>query len=241
MKVIDAYWEKRNMGIETVEIEIEREDSVEECRKKLADIKALYQVVKVPTGMIEMHHMLEDEKFRYMETIVNLRNDLKINNMTPTQCRLLENSGYVKMNEQDIMELFDEIKKGIFTTDRVYLDPLFSREQAQQRYIGWIRDELDRGAELYKAIFRSEAIGFILKRREGNNAIIILDGMYNKYLDQGIGMFIYFITLKIGKDEGIKYYDTTVSTNNVAALRANIAVGFNIINAKYVFIKHMLP
>ena len=239
MKIIDEYWEKRNLGVETVKVEIDTEDLVEQCREKLWNIKESYQVVQVPAGMISMQHMLEEENFLYMEAIIRLRHDLKTDNMNSVQRRLLESITYAKMDAQDIKQLFNEIENGIFTTDRVYLDPVFSKEQVVRRYNNWIQDEIDRGANAYKYIYKNEAVGFCLIHEEGKNGYAILGGMYTKYLDSGIGTVNVHIPLKIEKDRKMRYFYAGVSTNNMPSLRNAIEAGFKIISIENIFVKHL--
>ena len=42
-----------------------------------------------------------------------------------------------------------ELRSGLFDTDRVYLDPYFTKEQASNRYVNWIKDEMSRTTELF--------------------------------------------------------------------------------------------
>ena len=50
MKVIDAVWEKRNLKVDTVEVEIELDDSLDGITEVLETVERKYQyiVVKVP-------------------------------------------------------------------------------------------------------------------------------------------------------------------------------------------------
>ena len=49
MKVIDAVWEKRNLGIDACEVLFEREDAVADISSEFERISAPYTVVKVPS------------------------------------------------------------------------------------------------------------------------------------------------------------------------------------------------
>lgn len=64
------------------------------------------------------------------------------------------------MDTNDLDVLLNEIRDGMFRTDRVCLDPHFSPVQAANRYEGWISDELDRGSQTYKLTYKDSSIGF---------------------------------------------------------------------------------
>ena len=51
-------------------------------------------------------------------------------------------------------EMKIEISNGLFDSDRIYIDPFFSKEKAAQRYINWTEDELKRGTEFIKYIYK---------------------------------------------------------------------------------------
>ena len=62
--------------------------------------------------------------------------------LTPMQEKLISCSDCVTMTEDDYERLFSEVRNNMFDTGRVYLDPYFTKEQANNRYVGWIKDEI---------------------------------------------------------------------------------------------------
>lgn len=71
---------------------------------------------------------------------------------------------YRKLSAQDELDRFEaELDKGLFNTDRIYLDPNFTKVRAAHRYKCWIKDEMERGAELFEIAYKEHAIGFSLK------------------------------------------------------------------------------
>lgn len=239
MKITDAYWEKRNIGVETAEIAIDREDDVAACRKRLKEVTAPYQVVKMPAGMIPMQKMMQEEGFVFMETLVRLRHDLKSCVLTPLQKRLAKDVTYVRMDACGLDVMYAQIDQGMFTTDRITLDGQFDGEQARARYKGWIGDELQRKGEAYQFICRDEAIGFCVHRVEEEASYGILGGIYPKYRSAGLGFLSLFLSIQIEQKRRARCLIADVSTNNMASLRSEIAMGFQIIDLKYVFIKHL--
>lgn len=239
MVITDAFWEKRNMGVETAEIKIEMGDSVSECRQNLATVNASYQVVKLPSGMIEMQRMLQDEGFYYMETLVKLKHDLKECPLNSVQKRLIQDASYKEMDDADLEYMFQKIDEGLFTTDRIILDPYFTEKQAHDRYKGWLRDELSRTGKAYKLIYKEDVVGFCVHRVEDKASYGILGGMYPEYLQAGLGFLSLYGSIMIERDRKARCLIADVSTNNMASLRNEVAIGFRVMDVANVFVKHV--
>ena len=162
MKIVDAAWEKRNLGVSCYEINVEKEDSFSLLTDVLENYKADYMVVKLPAGMVKHSFFLQDHGFYFIETMTlcqyNLQRPI---NLSPLQQRMVSDFTYQEMKEEDLQELFEEIKKGMFHTDRVALDPFFTSEQSTNRYIGWIKDELQHQSSIYKVENKKgQSVGF---------------------------------------------------------------------------------
>lgn len=72
--------------------------------------------------------LLKELGYTYVESSINVVHDLKEIRLNPLQQRVMDSISYSQMNNKDIDELFNEIKKGIFTTDRIYIDPYFNSD-----------------------------------------------------------------------------------------------------------------
>ena len=76
MKIINATWEKRNLGCDAYEIQIERKDFdnfdavCDEIEKQ--DFSGAYVVIKMPVGNLDALHKLQDMGFYFMETQLGL-------------------------------------------------------------------------------------------------------------------------------------------------------------------------
>ena len=64
------------------------------------------------------------------------------------------------MQDKDIRRLHKELNNDMFVDDRVSLDPKFSQDQANRRYIGWISDDVKLGGKLFKMLYKGKAVGF---------------------------------------------------------------------------------
>ena len=241
MKVINAVWEKRNLGVNCHEINIEPNDTANIIKKELPLNESEYTVVKVPSGKFDIMFLLKELGYTYVESSINLVHDLKEIRLNPLQQRVMDSISYSKMNNNDIDELFNEIKKGIFTTDRIYIDPYFSHDQAANRYINWISDELDKNCKIFKLTFKDASIGFFTFKDIGNNVCYpFLAGMYKDYLKSGLGMSTIEKPLKEAIKSGYKKYSTFISSNNINTFSAHVALNFSFKQIYHVYIKHTI-
>ena len=241
MKVINAVWEKRNLGVNCHEINIEPNDTANIIKKELPLNESEYTVVKVPSGQFDIMFLLEELGYTYVESSINLVHNLKEIKLNPLQQRVMDSISYSQMNNKDIDELFNEIKKGIFTTDRIYIDPYFSHDQAANRYINWISDEIKKGCKIFKLTFKDASIGFFTFKDIGNNICYpFLAGMYKDYLKSGLGMSTIAKPLKEAIKNGYKKYSTFISSNNINTFSAHVALNFSFKQIYHVYIKHTM-
>lgn len=239
MKVTNATWEKRNLGVNCNEIKIEMSDTVDFIKKELPLNETQYTVVKLPSGKFDVMFLLKELGYTYIESSINLVHDLKEIRLNPLQKRVMDSISYSKMNDKDVDELFAEIQKGIFTTDRIYIDPYFTHEQAANRYINWISDEIDKGCNIFKLTYKNDSIGFFTFKDIGNNTCYpFLAGMYKDYLKSGLGISTIEKPLKEAIKENYKKISTYVSFNNLKILNVHILLGFKLNNVYDVFVKH---
>lgn len=240
MKIIEATWELKNLGVNSVEIIVENDDSHFQILEVMSSsINFDYTVVKVPVSRFDIHKILSGYGFVFMEGSINFQLKIKDAYLNPIQQRLNHTIGYTQMGENDIIRLFDEISKGLFKSDRIILDDKFTSEQSANRYINWIKSELKLNSQVYKIEYKNQSIGFfILKELNESTFYPFLAGMYSDFLNSGLG----FSVLRKPIEEVIKrngnMISTYASTNNPSIIRTHIQQGFVIGETQYVFIKH---
>lgn len=242
MKIIDAYWEKRNLGVECKEISIEPNDTIsviDDIEKILSTTE--YVVLKVPVNRFDICSLIPELGFALIEGSINFELQVKQAQLTSLQQRINNVVTYAEMEVVDLEILYKEIKGGLFGTDRILLDPNFTAEIAADRYVNWIVDELKCETQVYKIIYKEDTIGFFtLKETSKGIYYPFLAGMYKAYSASGLG----FTTLRKPIDEAIKrggnLISTYASTNNLPVVRAHTQQGFSIKQIHYVFVKHNL-
>lgn len=239
MKVIDAAWEKRNMGISCVEINVEGKESVQELESVLAQITADYVVVKTPTCRMKFSELLCKNGFFFVETMFFLEKELRVSCLSQERQEKINHMTYYLNLAESKERIQDEIRMGMYTTDRVSLDGHFSLTQASNRYIGMLTDELSRGAELLECCYDGVPFGFSCIRQTGPEQYNeTLDGVYRAFRGKGLGFVVSHLPeLELLKRKAAKL-TTSISTNNGASLRAHLKNGFLPIGTIYVYVKH---
>jgi hypothetical protein len=240
MKIIDAYWEKRNLDVDCKEIIFENSDDIQSINQ-LYDIfeNVGYIVAKLPVARFDLYEKLTEAGFVYIESSINFRLNLKDAVLSPLQERLNKSITYATMDERDVAILYEEIEKGLFSTDRIYIDPHFSKDKAAYRYKNWISDELTHGSELYKIIYKQDTIGFFaFKEICSGTYYPFLSGLYNTYLNSGLGFTATRKSIEEALNREGTQISTYVSTNNLPSIRTCLQQGFICHDIKNIFVKH---
>ena len=240
MKAVNAVWEQRNLGVNCYEITIEKKDSIEIVKEQLPKYLAEYVVVKVPTARTDIMFALSEMQYIFIECSIHITNNLKNIELQGVQKRLADAVNYSQMDKLDIDVLFDEIRAGMFTTDRVNLDPYFSLQQGANRYIGWISDERDRGTLVYKLTYKDKAIGFFTFKDLGSGVYFpFLAGLYKNCMQSfGLGFNIVYKPICEAIKRNGRMLSTYVSSNNLNAIHVHTMLNFKFNAIHYVYIKH---
>ena len=241
MKFIEAFWEKRNLGVNALEIEFDNNEKINYLSFKDKINNYDYIVAKVPYSNIKTCHLLEQNRFKFMEAQIlvkkNLKNYSKKNDYFN---RFLEEISIQQIiDKRSLGKLLSLIDEEMFNTDRISLDEYFGKKKAMNRYKNWIRDEFkDDKSELYELISQDKKIGFFLIkdiRKSGMDSL--LAGIYYKFRGKGLGFSIIQKPIEKAIERNKKYLKTRISLNNISVVRLYTLYGFEIYDIKYVFRK----
>lgn len=239
MKVTDAVWELRNLGVSTQEVEIVDNDSIETVKNQLKELDALYQVVKVVNCRPDYYSLLMGEGFSFVEALIRVSYNLKELTCPRHIKRFSDELTFDEMNDDEIALMMAQIRGGVFRTDRVTLDPFFSKEQAANRYVMWMKDEIERGSHLFNYKYKGEPISYTcMKVMDKGRVFPVLGALYNIGKPLPIGNVTVFKQLEIAQSLGGKELFTYISANNTAAVRVYSQLGYLFEDIKYVFVKH---
>ena len=245
MKCVNAVWELRNLGVKTIEIEIEKSDSPEKILDMIESYRreydAKYVVVKSNTRYpMQISLSLQDAGFLLIENQIGLKLTRESAIKALEEYREFCNGiSYKLADESEKQLIFDEIERGIFKTDRIALDPKFGVNVANLRYSFWIKDAIARGAYLCLTLYENEPIGFFMSRYAGNQkSDVLLGGIFNRPNSYHYGAFHLLAGHKSFIDGNIKVNTTFVSSNNLEILKLHLMLGRTITSIRNVFVKH---
>jgi hypothetical protein len=236
MKTINCYWELANLDCRVAEVSIETGDSFSE--EILFDLEKNYDYIVLKFAVADYNHYLWATKHQYafIETQLSLQKRMKDWHLSPADSRLLKNFSIMDVNDlSGLNKVLDKIDENMFTTDRIYLDPVFGPKYSTRRYKNWIRSAFERGASLQKFLFRNKEIGFGIARIEDNVMYGILGGLYS---GMGLGIIAPTYPLLYEKKD-FEWFRPKISMNNTPVLRLYNHFNFEITNVEYVFVKHI--
>ena len=244
MKCVNATWELRNLGVNTIELEVEKNDAAEKILKEIENYRrqydAKYVVVKSNTRYPEISLPLQYAGFLLIENQIGLKltreDALKA---LGEYNEFFDEISYKLADEAEMKMIFSEIARGIFTTDRIALDPKFGVEIANQRYSFWIKDALSRGAYVFLSLYENTPIGFFMaKTTEPKKSDGLLGGLFNRPEAYHKGIFHLIAGHKCFCDGGGNIDRTFVSSNNLNVLRIHLLLGRKVTGIRNVFVKH---
>jgi RimJ/RimL family protein N-acetyltransferase len=246
MKIIDAYWEKRNLGLDAYEICLDNDDvkKLDEIIKIVSSDKynKAYLVIKMPVPNIEALHYLEDNGFSFMEIQFHMVKSLKNYTLPVAEPHLKHflEQREIKKYEEDWKAFVDLMTDNMFHSDRIYLDPKWAKGTSCKRYKNWIMDLVNNPeSHLFAYYHQDIPVGFgLIKINEKNKiADILLEGIFEQYQGQGFGYRMVDCALKKYQNLGIEKVETARSSNNLPMLNLDYLFAFKIKKLEYVLRK----
>ena len=248
MQIIDASWEKRNLGQDVLEIVLDSDDSKKNlnCLKdELLDCiklhKASYVVMKFDSKDRTLLQLPFLCGFSFSETQLLFCGVLKSALIHANNVLRGKNNFYAvpKSSAEDFNFIATEIKKGLFKTDRIALDPEFGVEIANVRYANWLLDLKNSQNRLLSMVYMNKKpIGYELATFNGCEISAIHGGLLSDYQKLPIGL-MEMASLVVSYEPNFKTHFVTVSSNNLPVIRGWQYFGYQITAINNVFVKHL--
>lgn len=230
MKIIDAFWEKRNLGVTCYELSVDANETLDSVKNDFETLEEReYMVAKVHSSNYEVARFFQEQGYTFIETALTMVHDLKEIRLPTKLLKVANRCSWKPMNENDLKLAESEIGKNIFQTDRVFLDPCFTKEQAARRYQLWFKDYVENGDIPYTVFFDGEPIGFFSKP---------LAAAYSEYKGTGLGFLVLYAGVCKEKRKGKGKAIVHVSGNNPMVFRGYSSLGYKLDTIENVFIKH---
>jgi ribosomal protein S18 acetylase RimI-like enzyme len=245
MKIINTTWEKRNLNVNSLEIKIlNRENDnifeiIKEIEKIIIENYNYYIVIKINYPNFYLFEQLSKLGFVFNELLHEISINLETFSLPLMYTLLCKKLDHEILDESQYNNVYTEIEKEIFDTDRIALNYKFGKTISAKRYINWLSDELNNNAEVFELKYKGKAIGFFsLKKILDNEEYdVFLAGLYNEYKNSGLGIGLTLKSIEELKIRKAKTLKTHVSSNNLPVLRLYMSLGFTINENCYVFTK----
>jgi hypothetical protein len=177
--------------------------------------------------------------YRFVETMTYCYHSGEAFNLNSIQQRIVDRISWRLMDDTGFEGLFERIGLGMFTQDRVSLDVQFRRDLANQRYIYWIQDELDRGGRVYQVRYGDRELGFFSLKRTGDaETFAFLSGVYAEFRNSGFGFCCHYCEVVEGIRSGARRVMTSYSSNNRGATAVHLSMGHVLHQQAYILVKH---
>lgn len=244
MKTTHAVWELDNIGTDTWEIWLDAEDTSEMLAAEEQRIKAQgaeYIVVKTPPNCQQLLFGLPALGYTFVEMVFHVAIRRSEYHMPDNIARFDRGLTVAQRTEEaDLERICGMIRKGIFVSDRVSLDPAFGVDKGGNRYANWLRGMLKNGGFLYEVLGGDKPIGFfVICRKDENTVDPVLMGMYDEKNDRGMGALLHKKTLDTCFTHECKRLTSTIVSNNTKALSVYVNAGATITDTLYTYVKHI--
>jgi len=239
MLITHATWEKRNLGVDCNEVVVERCDTLEQLKCAKLEFETEYTVIKVPAGFSDICFYLQSVGYTFIEGFTTCYHSADTPILNSIQQRIVDSVSNKRMDSDDLTQMENEIRGGMFCYDRISLDPFFTQNQANNRYLGWMVDEKHRGSLFYKIIYNCEDIGFYVLREMKNNIYsAVLAGIYPRYKKYGLGFCLNYYAILEGAKHNASRIESAFSSNNRSASAIHLSIGYILKQQYNIFIRH---
>jgi hypothetical protein len=244
IKITNAFWEKRNLGISVYEVIVNEKAGDKELRD-ISQINGELIYVKVHCENTTLIEKLSHDNFVHIENQFSIQKRLQkviVPEIYLKSLRFIE--PHIVSSIAEAQLIFDELDKDLFTLDRIALDIDFGVKVANLRYKNWISDMINSGnyeCTILKTKSESIPVAFFINKYEGSIGHCVLGAVFNNFKNRGIShSFIYF-AIQNSIKQNCKVLQTKVSGNNVSVFNIYSSVfGFEISENHVVMVKKRL-
>ena len=240
IEIIHATWEKLNLGKDVTEIIVPIHPDLAELKNCILNLDTELIYVKVHHSNIEAIKFLEKLDFEYCENLFTIKKRLRFFKMHTVFENALSNLYSKPVNNIDLENIFYELDKNMFNSDRIALDPNFGQNFSNLRYKNWLNDMYNLKDEYQINIIKNKyhkPIGFYTNQYKGKIAYAPLGGVFSDYQNKGLSHSIIYFPLIDALNNNCKVLKTQISGNNVPVFNIYSSVfGFEI-TENYVVLK----
>ncbi len=224
MKITDAYWEERNLGLKVCELifepgEIINHDKISEIEKSFD-----YVIAKIPGDSILQMHTLEETGYRYLENqqVIYFRTD-QLKNINGLWKNRFPDIHCARVLDEDILEkICEKIKSGLYLKGRISADPLLQEGVSDIRIVNWLKDlYVRKDATVYVIEKKIDPVGyFVLEKIDNAHLNIVQAGVFNEFQNKGYSFLLLFNIVKTAFENNFTGIFASVSANNIKTMNS---------------------
>jgi hypothetical protein len=224
VKIIDAFWEERNLGLKVCEIIFEENEIID--FDAIADLGKSYQyiVAKIPGDSVHLVHNLESHGFIYLENqqVIYILSDEFLNIDKNWEQRFNNISCEKVSDRKDLDNICDQIKKGLYIKGRISSDPEIKNGISDLRIVNWLNDlAMREDVFIYRLIKDENAIGyFALQKINIAHFNVVQAAIFSNFQNKGYSFLLPYYSLKIAQENKFKGIFATVSSNNLKTINS---------------------
>lgn len=218
MKVINAFWEQRNLGLKVCEIIFDVKDNPDIASIAELEREYEYLVAKIPATAVELVHVLENNGFRYLENQIVLQ-------FSSDQYKKLDDSWKSRFKditcnkvteEGTLIYISNQIRKGLYVNGRISSDPLIPEGVSDLRIINWLNDLfIKKNASIYILSEQNIPVGyFVLEKIKNVHLNIVQAGIFRDYQNRGFSFLLLYHILRKACEDGFKGIFASISSGN---------------------------
>lgn len=240
MKIVNAHWEYRNLGVNCTELNLDPNDSMVAFKEALETLDSGYQVIRIPSGRTDLLLAAQNMHFQVIEMSIQIAKVVDEYSLPKIFKRFESHIIVSEATQEDIDRVLNLMRNGdLFTTDRISLDPYFTSEQSGERFYNWTKDSLDNGAHIFIAKYKGESAGFgVNYTTDGKRYVALFGGVFPEFAGKGLGFTALHTNMVSIINQGGTSIVTAVSSNNQPILRLHESFGYQVQELHYVLIKH---
>jgi hypothetical protein len=224
MEIIDAWWEKRNLGFRVCEIIFDQNDLIDFT--EIADLEQTYEylVAKIPVESVHLVHELENNGFRYLENqqLIYFTSEQFLN-LNKNWERRFQNIVFEEISEKkDLKIICDKIMEGLYKKGRISADPDIEKGISDLRIVNWLKDLYNKDtAAIYGLSNDGTIIGyFALDKLNNFHLNVVQAAIFTEYQNKGYSFLLPYSVLKIAYSKKFKGVFASISTGNMKTLNS---------------------
>lgn len=243
MKITDAYWEERNLGLKVCELIFEPGDTID--YNKLSELEKSYDylVAKIPGNKTELVHAMEETGFRYLENQQTIYFEtgqlLKIDGSWKNRFREIQCE---RVSERNILEnICEKIRGGLYVNGRISADPLISMGISDIRIANWLTDLFSKSSASVYALRKKDSITgyFVLDDLGDNHLNIVQAGIFREFQNKGYSFLLLLYIMKTAFENNFTGIFASISANNIKTINSISKFVYVSFKGSYVVLRKM--